>query len=39
MLDRFSYQIHRIISDTPDNISNVTDWSKREDCWLRVKKL
>jgi hypothetical protein len=37
MLEDVSYQIHRIITDTPENITNVTEWCKREGCWLRVK--
>ena len=32
-----SYQIHKIITDTPENISNVTEWCKKEGCWLKVK--
>ncbi|MDZ7640954.1 MAG: AIPR family protein [Desulfurivibrio sp.] len=36
-LERVSYRIHQIITDTPENVSNVTEWCKREGCWLMVK--
>jgi hypothetical protein len=36
-LEDVSYQIHKIITDTPENISNVTEWCKKEGCWLKVK--
>jgi hypothetical protein len=36
-LENVAYQIHEIIIDTPENISNVTEWCKKEGCWLKVK--
>ncbi len=36
-LESVSYRIHQIIIDTPENVSNVTEWCKKEGCWLRVK--
>ena len=36
-LENVAYQIHEIITDTPENISNVTEWCKKEGCWLKVK--
>jgi len=36
-LENVAYQIHKIIIDTPENISNVTEWCKKEGCWLKVK--
>jgi len=36
-LENVSYRIHKIITDTPENISNVTEWCKKEGCWLKVK--
>lgn len=36
-LEKVSYHIHNIITDTPENTSNVTEWCKREGCWLKVK--
>ena len=36
-LEDVSYRIHKIITDTPENISNVTEWCKKEGCWLKVK--
>ena len=37
-LEGISYQIHQIIIDPPENVSNVTEWCKKEGCWLKVKK-
>ncbi len=37
MLADVSCQIHRTLTDTPDNISNMTEWCKKEGCWLKVK--
>ena len=37
-LENVAYQIHEIIIDTPDGISNVTEWCKKEGCWLKVKE-
>lgn len=36
-LEDVSFQIKQIITDTPASISNVTEWCKREGCWLKVK--
>ena len=36
-LENVAYQIHEIIIDTPENISNVTEWCKKEGCWLKVE--
>jgi len=36
-LEDVSFQIQSIITDTPPNITNVTEWCKKEGCWLRVK--
>jgi hypothetical protein len=36
-LEDVAYQIHEIVIDTPENISNVTEWCKKEGCWLKVK--
>lgn len=36
-LEDVSSEIQEIITDTPENISNVTEWCKREGCWLKVK--
>ena len=36
-LEDVSYLIHKIITDTPESISNVTEWCKKEGCWLKVK--
>lgn len=36
-LESVSYRVHQIIIDTPENVSNVTEWCKKEGCWLRVK--
>jgi hypothetical protein len=37
--ENVSYRIHQIIIDTPENVSNVTEWCKREGCWLRIKNV
>lgn len=36
-LEDVSYQIQQIITDTPASISNVTEWCKKDGCWLKVK--
>jgi hypothetical protein len=36
-LEDVSFQIQQIITDTPASISNVTEWCKKDGCWLRVK--
>lgn len=36
-LERISYQVHQIIIDPPENVSNVTEWCKKEGCWIKVK--
>jgi len=37
-LETVSYQIHQIIIDTPENVSNVTEWCKKGGCRLKVKE-
>ena len=36
-LEHISYRIHEVITNTPENVSNVTEWCKKEGCWLKVK--
>lgn len=38
MLEDISFEIHQLITDTPQNISNVTEWCKKDGCWLKVKE-
>ena len=32
-------QVHEIIQDTPPNVSNVTEWCKRELCWKNIQRI
>ena len=36
-LEDVSYRVQQVITDTPETVSNVTEWCKREGCWLKVK--
>lgn len=32
-------EVHEIIQDTPANVSNVTEWCKKEACWKNVQRI
>ena len=34
-----AFAVFKVITNPPANSSNVTQWCKREECWLRVKDL
>lgn len=38
-LKRVAKAVHDRITDTPSNISNVTEWCKKEACWARVREI
>lgn len=38
-IEVFSLAVHDVIIDTPEGITNVTEWCKKEQCWKNIQGL
>ncbi len=38
-LARIAEKVHEVLINPPDGISNVTEWAKKEACWVEIGKL
>ena len=32
-------KVHDVLIETPEGLSNVTEWAKRQGCWIEIRKL